>query len=1665
MFKMKNPLGGGAPRWRKPVAALGALAIAATGLVAGAALTVPEAYAVEDGLSEATAITTYGDSTMKQSYSGTVYVDAKAGIEAFNNGPAEGDKYLSGVKIYLQWMNGDGFVSPIYTTTSKSDGTFGFDLSKPVKDIYGNEYKYQLAGDPDFQIRTWIDNPNPDLYTVVAPGDVANAGVFHKRLSRKFESWDFTAGINRVVNAKVILQEKPNIDGWLAKPVAEWTTAGTESGEWAETGSYGTVRGSLWFENRDGGGSLANQYYATDWDYKAVGTKVVASYVVDEVAFQFDQWKAKNPDYQRADFKAAQKTIVDAYNADHGAGAAIAESVVGVVKQNGEYYIPFTGIYGGTRNNKGNASDDQWHQLADASNGYHDKIGVWNNSVAISTNRHINDDYMYMYPVIDGYDMWMNSFEDNMFQELDRGAAAQPEAAVNFHNVKFALLAPSPLHDVLVYDTQSSFAGPGDKVESKTVGLHPGQPYKVRWFKDGVATDVTCDLTANAQGELDSCPITVPTDFQGISTYTSMVFPVSADTSKTDEVLVADSFIATTVDNFDYAPATVEKGQSASSAAPVGDTRSTADVQETNPVPAGSTFAIAPVLSVNEEGEEIETPWEAPAGYTANVNASTGVVTVTAPNTAAAGDTISVPIKMTIPMKDASGNQIGSAVQYPTAVFTVTVPTTDTDGDNVPDADDQCANTPAGATVDANGCSVSPTINDGKALPAITGTVGTQITDVVIPVSNPGKATGLRCTAVDLAQGLTITYDEDQSACVISGTPTEEKDGNYTVSLRYDLQDDTVGEKGTTGSGTIKIDPAVIDSDGDNVPDADDKCPNTPADAKVDANGCTDAQQWDVVYQEATVKAGDTAIANPMFYDTTIDGPQSGIKPADVTQMELVTPPANMTINEDGEVTFSPAEDHASGPVEATVKVTYADGSSEEVVAKFIVTSDTDPDGDGIDSPADPTTPQPGEDFCPDIFGPADNDGCPMADYPESATVEQGDSVTVNPTTPAPEGATAKLLDPENQQPVDTYTLDDGKVVVQIDTNGDVTFGADEDATPGSYNVKVGLVDATGQPINGSVDEITVTVTDAPTEVTPDEPSGVNPSTNATADDPSSCDESPYVTVPTTEGVVYTVTNMTTKEQISPDASGHYNYEYGQKVKVTAAAEDGYTLTGTAEWEYTAPLAEVCDVTDPKPSYPVTVAKAGDTTKVEPVFAADGDPKPEGTTFAIDPSFTAPDGYDITIDAETGELTIVVADAGKDGADEEVVTVPVLVDYPDDSGATDETITATIQLDTDGDGTPDATDDDDDNDGLTDEEEEDLGTDPKNSDTDGDGLTDKEEVDGADGDPTTDDDTDPTKPDTDGDGVNDGDEVNGYEGGDPTDPNDDDTDGDGLKDGDELNTKVDPETGKTVPDPDQADDPATDPNNPDTDNDGINDGDEITGSKNPYDEDGNLTADSGKPGAPTNPTNPDTDDDGVTDGDEIGTKVDEDGKTVDDPAQADEPKTDPNRADSDGDGLTDAEEAEIGTDPTDPDTDKDGLTDGEEVSGEKNPFKDDKFDPEGEPGNTDPLNPDTDGDGINDGDEVSGKGNTVSGEPTNPNKADTDGDGVKDKDELDGKTPNGKVADPAVANDWKNGGAEEPKLERHPNTGSHTMTAGLLALALMGAGATAVAMRGRRREA
>ena len=186
---------------------------------------------------------------------------------------------------------------------------------------------------------------------------------------------------------------------------------------------------------------------------------------------------------------------------------------------------------------------------------------------------------------------------------------------------------------------------------------------------------------------------------------------------------------------------------------------------------------------------------------------------------------------------------------------------------------------------------------------------------------------------------------------------------------------------------------------------------------------------------------------------------------------------------------------------------------------------------------------------------------------------------------------------------------------------------------------------------------------------------------------------------------------------------------------------------------------------------------------------------------------------------------------------------------------------------------------DSDDDGLTDKEEEELGTDPNDPDSDNDGLEDGVEVD--------DEQTDPLDPDTDDDGLRDGEEVNNY----GTDPLDPDTDNGGSTDGLEIGQGTNPLN--------NSDDVAS---GPDSDGDGLTDSQELS--------------------LGTNPNDADTDNDGLSDGEELNSYG-----------------SNPNDPDTDNDGLSDGEEVNVfNTDPNDPDTDDGGVRDGTEVFQNSDPL-------------------------------------------------------------------------------------------------------------------------------
>lgn len=193
-------------------------------------------------------------------------------------------------------------------------------------------------------------------------------------------------------------------------------------------------------------------------------------------------------------------------------------------------------------------------------------------------------------------------------------------------------------------------------------------------------------------------------------------------------------------------------------------------------------------------------------------------------------------------------------------------------------------------------------------------------------------------------------------------------------------------------------------------------------------------------------------------------------------------------------------------------------------------------------------------------------------------------------------------------------------------------------------------------------------------------------------------------------------------------------------------------------------------------------------------------------------------------------------------------------------------------------------DNDPDDDGLTNDEEDDLGTDPLDPDSDNDGIRDGVEVGvaGRDADPTTT--TDPLDDDTDDDGILDGNEDSNHDGRvdtTETDPNNPNTDNDGcLLDGTEIGL-VSPQGFHTnmaifVPDADAS--TLTNPLLADTDGDGLYDGVEdrncngFRDGNDPTDQDSDWNDGAG-PGE-TDPLNVNTDGDDMNDGEEVASNRD-----------------------------------------------------------------------------------------------------------------------------------------------------------------------------------------------
>lgn len=187
----------------------------------------------------------------------------------------------------------------------------------------------------------------------------------------------------------------------------------------------------------------------------------------------------------------------------------------------------------------------------------------------------------------------------------------------------------------------------------------------------------------------------------------------------------------------------------------------------------------------------------------------------------------------------------------------------DADNDGVPDAQDQCPNTAAGAQVDASGCEIVPTLqlhlrgtHNGWVVGDLLADIGGGLYSACrnfasgdggggprFKVDPNGGWGGDDFPAVDVtASGWTEVVVNGNSLSIVS-TTTDMATDCGTIELDSDgdgVADSTDQCPNTPAGAPVDANgcEVVVDTDGDGVPDSQDNCPNTPAGAPVDANGC-----------------------------------------------------------------------------------------------------------------------------------------------------------------------------------------------------------------------------------------------------------------------------------------------------------------------------------------------------------------------------------------------------------------------------------------------------------------------------------------------------------------------------------------------------------------------------------------------------------------------------------------------------------------------------------------------------------------------------------------------------------------------------------------------------------------------------------------------------------
>lgn len=630
-------------------------------------------------------------------------------------------------------------------------------------------------------------------------------------------------------------------------------------------------------------------------------------------------------------------------------------------------------------------------------------------------------------------------------------------------------------------------------------------------------------------------------------------------------------------------------------------------------------------------------------------------------------------------------------------------------------------------------------------------TFGVDVTGPTISIDSPNDGDTLAQTFPTISGSL-----DDPSATVVivlnAGTANEETatitpnpitgDWTYVPMSALPVGSNTIDVSATDRAGNAGSDSITVTVDLVGAP----VLISTPADGSSTSNatptitGSAEPGTMVTVVVDAGTASEETATvtadANGVWSYTVMTSLAAGSHTIDASGTDSNNNTTNDSVTFDLDSTaptvaiVTPAEGATTGDVTPTIS-----GTSDEpnAIVRVVIdagTADereeftqTDANGDWtIDLQALPNGAHTVEVSISDGAGNVGSDTVSFTIDPASALaiVTPSDGSSVSTTDPvisgtAPVGTEVTLV-------IDAGTADETTVTVTADANGDWSYTA-TGLAEGDHTV-----DASAGSESDSATFTVDTTPPALTLDTPEDGSAVNTTTPTIS---GTGEPGTTVTLTLPDGSSVTV---------DVDENGDWSYtleteltEGSYMVSVVATDDAGNTTEEEASFDV--------DLTAPT----VTIDSPADGDTVEGTVTVSGTAEP-GATIEV---FIDGVLVGTTTADENGDWSLDL-----DGLDEGDATIEVVAtDAAGNVG--NATIDVTVGMTTGGNV-------DTDDDGLTDAEEEMLGTDPNNPDTDNDGLDDGDEVTLG---------TDPTDPDTDGGGVNDGAEI--ANGTDPLDASDD----------------------------------------------------------------------------------------------------------------------------------------------------------------------------------------------------------------------------------------------------------------------------------------------------